>query len=160
MTGGGAYKFQDLIMSKLGLPTSKCEEMDCIVQGCNFLLKNISDEAFVYQRRENPEYKFQTLNPRHMYPYLLVTIGSGVSILKVESGKHNIVSTTGMQEFCISHSPVLDSKFERIGGTATGGGTFWGLGKLLTGAKGFDELLDLASKGDHRKVSNLQKIFR
>ena len=40
-------------------------------------------------------------------------VGSGVSILKVES----------------------ESKFERIGGTATGGGTFWGLGVLLTGAK-------------------------
>ena len=46
------------------------------------------------------------------YPYLLVTIGSGVSVLMVES----------------------ESKFERIGGTATGGGTFWGLGRLLTGA--------------------------
>ena len=59
-----------------------------------------------------------------MYPYLLVTIGSGVSVLKVES----------------------DESFERIGGTATGGGTFWGLGKLLTNAKGFDELLELASR--------------
>ena len=28
-----------------------------------------------------------------------------------------------------------EDKFERIGGTATGGGTFWGLGKLLTKAK-------------------------
>jgi pantothenate kinase len=28
-----------------------------------------------------------------------------------------------------------DEHFSRIGGTATGGGTFWGLGKLLTSAK-------------------------
>jgi pantothenate kinase len=28
-----------------------------------------------------------------------------------------------------------DDHFSRIGGTATGGGTFWGLGKLLTSAK-------------------------
>ena len=48
-----------------------------------------------------------------------VTIGSGVSVIKVTS----------------------ETSFERIGGTATGGGTFWGLGRLLTGAKGFDELL-------------------
>jgi hypothetical protein len=27
-----------------------------------------------------------------------------------------------------------------LGGTATGGGTFWGLGRLLTKAKGFDEV--------------------
>ena len=58
---------------------------------------------------------------------------AGVSILKVES----------------------DDKFERIGGTATGGGTFWGLGKLLTKAKDFDNLLELAAIGDHRKVDML-----
>lgn len=28
-----------------------------------------------------------------------------------------------------------ENQFERIGGTSTGGGTFWGLGSLLTGAK-------------------------
>ena len=50
-----------------------------------------------------------------------------------------------------------DDKFERIGGTATGGGTFWGLGKLLTKAKDFDDLLELAAIGDHRKVDMLVK---
>ena len=28
-----------------------------------------------------------------------------------------------------------ENKYERIGGTSTGGGTFWGLGSLLTDAK-------------------------
>ena len=28
-----------------------------------------------------------------------------------------------------------DHQYERIGGTSTGGGTFWGLGSLLTDAK-------------------------
>lgn len=28
-----------------------------------------------------------------------------------------------------------ETKYERIGGTSTGGGTFWGLGSLLTKAK-------------------------
>ena len=32
VTGGGAYKFQDLIREKLGLQTDKCDEMGCIVQ--------------------------------------------------------------------------------------------------------------------------------
>ena len=50
-----------------------------------------------------------------------------------------------------------DSSYERIGGTSLGGGTFWGLGSLLTGATGFDELLDLASNGDHRNVDLLVK---
>lgn len=56
--------------------------MSCLIKGCNFLLKNISDEAFVYQRHGNPEYKFQTADP-NIFPYLLVNIGSGVSIMKV-----------------------------------------------------------------------------
>ena len=45
VTGGGAYKYADLIRSKLGLPIEKCDEIASIVQGCNFLLRNISDEV-------------------------------------------------------------------------------------------------------------------
>ncbi len=72
-----------------------------------------------------------------MFPYLLVNIGSGVSILKVEG----------------------EQQYQRIGGTATGGGTFWGLGSLLTGGSvtEFDELLNMAEQGDHRNVDMLVK---
>uniref|UniRef100_A0A8D9BAG8 Pantothenate kinase 4 n=1 Tax=Cacopsylla melanoneura TaxID=428564 RepID=A0A8D9BAG8_9HEMI len=114
------------------LRVDKEDEMECLIQGCNFLLRNISDEAFVYNRHGNPEYDFQLADP-NIFPYLLVNIGSGVSIMKVES----------------------ETQVERIGGTATGGGTFWGLGSLLTKAKGFDELLELAERGDHRHVDML-----
>ena len=135
VTGGGAYKYSQLIETKLGLNINKEDEMLCMIRGCNFLLRNISDEAFSYQRKDDPAYTFQSVNPGNMFPYLLVTIGSGVSVLKVEA----------------------EDKFTRIGGTATGGGTFWGLGKLLTGAKDFDELLSLAEQGDHRNVDMLVK---
>ena len=135
VTGGGAYKFADLIENKLGLRIAKEDEMECMIKGCNFLLRNITEESFSYQKKDDPVYTFQTSNPQDMFPYLLVMIGSGVSVLKVES----------------------ESKFSRIGGTATGGGTFWGLGKLLTSAQSFDELLSLAEQGDHRKVDMLVK---
>lgn len=52
-------------------------------------------------------------------------MGSGVSILKVTS-------------------PTC---FERISGTALGGGSFWGLCKLLTDVGNFDDLLDLVDHG-------------
>ena len=39
VTGGGAYKFADLIKEKLNLEVSKVDEMDCICSGANFLLK-------------------------------------------------------------------------------------------------------------------------
>lgn len=134
LTGGGAFKHRDLIASTLGLSVDMEDEMECLINGCNFLLKNITDEVFEYHRHGNPEYKFNNVDP-NVFPYLLVNIGSGVSIMKVES----------------------EDKYERIGGSATGGGTFWGLGSLMTKAKSFDELLKLAEDGDHRSVDMLVK---
>ncbi len=68
-----------------------------------------------------------------VYPYLLVNIGSGVSFLKVSGPR----------------------EYQRVGGTSLGGGTLWGLLSLLTGARTFDEMLDLASRGDNTKVDML-----
>ena len=53
-----------------------------------------------------------------VYPYLLVNIGSGVSILSV----------TG------------ENDFKRVYGTSLGGGTFLGLCCLLTGCDTFEEV--------------------
>lgn len=55
-------------------------------------------------------------NPTPQFPCLLVNIGSGVSIIKVDE----------------------DGKFERVSGTSLGGGTLWGLLSLLTPATNFD----------------------
>ena len=85
VTGGGAYKFADLISEKLNLKVSKVDEMSCICAGANFLLNNIADESFTYERQQTPQYAFQSSNPADLYPYLLVTIGSGVSVIKVTS---------------------------------------------------------------------------
>ena len=65
----------------------KEDEMECLIKGCNFLLKNIPDESFLYQRHGNPEYKFQTMESDSVFPFLLVNIGSGVSMFKVSSGQ-------------------------------------------------------------------------
>ena len=61
----------------------KEDELQCLIKGCNFLLKNIPDEAFIYQRHGCPEYKFQLTDTEAVFPYLLVNIGSGVSLIKV-----------------------------------------------------------------------------
>uniref|UniRef100_A0A8B9FVX4 4'-phosphopantetheine phosphatase n=1 Tax=Amazona collaria TaxID=241587 RepID=A0A8B9FVX4_9PSIT len=133
-TGGGAYKFKDLIEKKLGLKVDKEDVMTCLIKGCNFVLRNIPHEVFAYQKDSDTEFRFQTNDP-NIFPYLLVNIGSGVSIVKVET----------------------EDKFEWIGGSSIGGGTFWGLGALLTKTKKFDELLQLASKGQHTNVDMLVK---
>ncbi|CAI9741639.1 4' [Octopus vulgaris] len=133
-TGGGSWKHKDLIEKKLGLELSMENEVNCLIKGCNFLLKNIPDEAFIFQRYQDPECKFQGVDSI-LYPFLLVNIGSGVIITKVES----------------------ENKYEWVGGTATGGATFWGLGSLLTKGKSFNELLLLAEEGNSQNVDMLVK---
>lgn len=61
--------------------------MECLIRGCNFLLRNISNEVFEFHREQDPPYVFQSLNHSERFPYLLVNIGSGVSIVKVISQK-------------------------------------------------------------------------
>ncbi|KAI5124109.1 hypothetical protein M0805_000923 [Coniferiporia weirii] len=72
-------------------------------------------------------------NPTPQLPCLLVNIGSGVSIIKVDE----------------------DGKFERVSGTSLGGGTLWGLLSLLTPARSFDEMLSLSESGDNEAVDML-----
>lgn len=60
--------------------------MKSLITGCNFLLKNVPNECFQFKIDSNdePEFQFKNLNPgEDIFPYLLVNIGSGVSILKV-----------------------------------------------------------------------------
>ena len=70
--------------------------MECLIKGCNFLLKNIPNECFTFQRGDDlkkPRYNFQNVDSRSLFPYLLVNIGSGVSILKVRNSKFILILT-------------------------------------------------------------------
>ncbi|KAB2633355.1 pantothenate kinase 2-like [Pyrus ussuriensis x Pyrus communis] len=129
-TGGGAYKFADLFKERLGVSLDKEDEMNCLVAGANFLLKAIRHEAFTHKEGQK---EFVQIDQNELFPYLLVNIGSGVSMIKVDG----------------------DGKFQRISGTNVGGGTYWGLGKLLTKCKSFDELLELSQRGDNRTIDML-----
>lgn len=133
-TGGGARKFKGVIENKLGLKVDEVDEMACSVKGCEFVLRNIPDEAFVYAKDADTEFQFQKTHP-DVFPYLLVNLGSCISIFKVES---------------------VDT-FSSLGGSLISGRTFWGLGKLLTKAKSFDELIQLALKGKNMSVDLVVK---
>ena len=64
-----------------------------------------------------PDYSVSFVShPTPQLPCLLVNIGSGVSLIKVEE----------------------DGRFERVSGTSLGGGTLWGLLSMLTPARTFD----------------------
>lgn len=156
-TGGGAYKYAELFKQRLGILFEREDEMSCMVAGCNFLLKAVRNEAFEYS--EHGQLSFKDIDPSSMYPYLLVNIGSGVSMVRVDD----------------------ERSFTRVSGTNIGGGTyvlgptliltrylhgssdshthatyrFWGLARLLTGCTSFDEILQLSSHGDNSKVDML-----
>lgn len=129
-TGGGAFKYADLFKERLGVTIDKEDEMGCLVAGLNFLLRAIRDEAFTHMEGHK---QFVQLDQNDLFPYLLVNIGSGVSMIKVDG----------------------EGQYERVSGTNVGGGTFWGLGRLLTKCKSFDEILELSQAGDNSSIDML-----
>ncbi|PBP15791.1 pantothenate kinase [Diplocarpon rosae] len=129
-TGGGAYKFYDKVREALGVDISQEEEMECLIIGLDFFITEIPREVFTYSETDPMHFEEPRAN---IYPYLLVNIGSGVSMIKV-SGPED---------------------FKRVGGTSLGGGTLWGLLSLLTGARTFDDMLGMAERGDNAKVDML-----
>ncbi|KAL9599962.1 MAG: hypothetical protein Q9179_003379 [Wetmoreana sp. 5 TL-2023] len=129
-TGGGAYKFYDEMKKVLGVEVLREDEMDCLIMGLDFFITEIPREVFTYCDADPMRFEEARAD---IYPYLLVNIGSGVSMIKVSDRR----------------------KFERIGGTSLGGGTLWGLLSLLTGARTFDDMLKMAEVGDNGTVDML-----
>ncbi|KAL5375400.1 hypothetical protein DPSP01_011209 [Paraphaeosphaeria sporulosa] len=132
-TGGGAFKFYDKIREALGVEVIREDEMECLIIGLDFFITEIPDEVFTYREESPMDFIPYPPQPPSIYPYLLVNIGSGVSMVKVSGPR----------------------QYERIGGTSLGGGTLWGLLSLLTGARNFDDMLKLAEKGDNSTVDLL-----
>ncbi|MCL7047779.1 hypothetical protein MKW94_008481 [Papaver nudicaule] len=130
-TGGGAYAYADLFKDKFGVCLDKEDEMDCLVAGANFLLKAIRYEVFTHIEGQK---EFVQIDPKEdLFPYLLVNIGSGVSIIKVNG----------------------DGSYERVSGTHLGGGTYCGQGMAMTGCESFDELIELSQQGDNTPIDLL-----
>ncbi|TVY15820.1 Pantothenate kinase [Lachnellula arida] len=150
-TGGGAYKFYDKIREVLGVDVLREDEMECLIigklralsvfhvreqantlcgTGLDFFITEIPREVFTYSETDPMQF---TEPHSDIYPYLLVNIGSGVSMIKVSGPR----------------------EYQRVGGTSLGGGTLWGLLSLLTGSRTFDEMLGMAERGDNAKVDML-----
>ncbi len=102
LTGGGAAALARL----LPFDTARVSEFDAWRTGAAALLGAGPDER-----------------------YLLVSIGTGTSVLLVDAGR------------------VI-----RVGGTALGGGTLTGLGTRLVGTGDFAALCALAARGDRRRA--------
>jgi type II pantothenate kinase len=130
-TGGGAYKFYDKIREALGVEVMREDEMECLIIGLDFFISQVPSEVYTFGDARETQAFVPAGSFKH--PYLLVNIGSGVSIVKV----------SGPREFA------------RVGGTSLGGGTLWGLLSLLTGARNFEDMLHMAEQGDNTAVDML-----
>ncbi|RVX18346.1 Pantothenate kinase 2 [Vitis vinifera] len=128
-TGGGAHKFADLFKERLGVSIDKEDEMDCLVAGANFLLKAIRHEAFTHMEGHK---EFVQIDHNDLFPYLLVNIGSGVSMIKCR--------LMGMGSF----SGLVGQMLVVV---------LIGLGKAIN--KVFDDLLELSQRGDNRTIDML-----
>jgi len=135
-TGGGAYKFEKDIYRELNMKLYKFDELESLISGLRFIAENNREEIYYWQDPLNEEKVHKEIYDfKDPYPYMLVNIGSGVSILAVKSPTEHV----------------------RVSGTSLGGGTFLGLSRLLTGCSTFEEALTLAAHGDNKNVDKLVK---
>lgn len=119
------YYFSDQLISSVSRSTpSAASAADPRISGSHTPAVTVGDSStsvkpvpFERPGPDPPKYgvTFES-NPTAQLPCLLVNIGSGVSILKVDE----------------------DGSYERVSGTSLGGGTLWGLLSLLTPATTFD----------------------
>eukprot|EP00392_Amoebophrya_sp_AT5.2_P008131 g8150.t1 len=154
VAGGGAHKYRDLFKQALNLDFQAHREMESVVEGLRFVLERphifrgeiltISDQGdeTVFDpdvHEVDPVLDAVEVVPVEQHPmweeaFLVVNIGSGVSILH-----------------------VTPDSFARVGGTGCGGGTFLGLTKLLCGTSDFAQSLELASGGDAKNIDTLMR---
>ncbi|ORY27889.1 fumble-domain-containing protein [Naematelia encephala] len=152
-TGGGAHMYYDRLRTELGVEVAREDELACLILGLGFVAR-IPEEVFWFSEElvykvshpveplprpspTPPAYQVTFARPGEdddvHFPCLVVNIGSGVSIVKVDE----------------------DGSFERVSGTSLGGGTLWGLLSLLTDAQSFDDMLLLSERGDNAAVDML-----
>jgi len=133
-TGGGAHKFEEDIKRELNLTLHKFDELDSLVGGIEFIEAHNPRELYYWQDPGDDQLaKKQQYDFTNPFPFLLVNIGSGVSMLAVRG----------------------PGDYARVSGTSLGGGTFLGLSCLLTQCATFEEALDLAARGDNKNVDKL-----
>ena len=124
-TGGGAYKFSEIMKKYFKIEFNKHDELISLVKGYLFINNYNSFYKIDENDREIP------VPPEDLiYPHISVNIGSGTSILKV-SGFDDI---------------------QRISGTILGGGTLIGLCKLIINENSYDKILYLCKQDDYRNI--------
>lgn len=130
VTGGGSVKFRIELEHRLPhLELVKIDEIEAISTGFSFLVHR-PGAAFIFKSVSDPRRSVPSLEVAAPFPLLLVNIGSGVSMIRIDG----------------------PGKYERVQGTPIGGGTVLGLGRALFGATTFEEIMELSMHGASSEV--------
>jgi pantothenate kinase len=122
------------------LHSESSDELSTLISIISILLTSVGNDL-VSSQADVPHFQNNRCNSCKLgcnhseakYPYLVVSIGAGVSFLLVKSREN----------------------FERIGGSAIGAGTYLALTKILTDSCSLSDAVSLASQGDSTKVDML-----
>ncbi|ELQ75072.1 pantothenate kinase [Trachipleistophora hominis] len=96
-------------------------EMEALYLGYKYLIRHNAQQFYTYTPTDMKQIQIKPSNE-----CILVNIGSGISIVK-----------------------LTKTRFERLGGTTIGGGTFTGLGRLICGETDVDTMFHMASLGNN-----------
>ncbi|KAG4101748.1 fumble [Neocallimastix lanati (nom. inval.)] len=138
-TGGGSYKFEEYFRENYDIEIKKYDEFKSLLAGLNALLKYSPNESYHYRIDDTindcdkPVPDVYDADAKSIFPYLLVNVGSGVSVLHVKD----------------------EHTFERVSGSGIGGATFFGLVRALTNISSFDEALQASRVGNSANVNML-----
>jgi len=149
-SGVGSLKHKKTIDRILGTEITKCDEFDCFGAGFHYCMKNIQKEEFIEPFEDPDISKLPTEgiskgNPKDtksadsgktdsdIYPAIMCFIGSACGFLRLEE----------------------DGSSKMVMGLGLGGLYYHSLGKLLTRCETYEELLELAKKGNAEKVNVL-----
>jgi len=133
--GGGAHKFAQLFREALHVDVVAVKELAAVVDGLIFLMLHGPRAGSLFVAHDGADESAALPWPEAVFPFIVVNIGSGVSILRVNSAD--------------------EGDYVRVGGTACGGGTFLGLARAMTSAVTFEDALQLAQGGDASKCDLL-----
>jgi pantothenate kinase len=139
LTGGGAEHYKTEISKRLKATAIVVDEMDSLVAGIRYFIS--CKDTYHYHSHTDTR-RTRAIDP--LKKCIVVNFGTGVSIVEISP------KTTDS-----------NSDYTRVGGSSIGGGTFWGLCKLVMDCPDFDELLAMCLRGNHNKVDMLVKdIYR
>ncbi|XP_074658185.1 4'-phosphopantetheine phosphatase-like [Tubulanus polymorphus] len=145
-SGVGSRTYKNKMADRFKIKDIKLtDEFVCFGKGFHYMLKNMDESQYVYPYTDIPvptraEMGMGNVQVTHvtedeekkmrakkdLFPALLGFCGSGMAFMILKE----------------------DGTLDMVGGTAMAGIAFHSIGRLLTGAKSYDELMDLAKKGD------------